>query len=214
MPLWTWSPTTRRYRLTTEGAAKFGNRAGTFISFETIQQLSIDYVERSIAQLDTSRLSSGAQSIQQWVEQSRTMLLNDYIAQYALGKGGITELDSKDINRLSELLLSQFQYLNDFANAIVKGQLSEAAILDRLSLYTSSSRQAFERANAAMIGADLPAYPGDGTTVCRTRCNCTWRIVETDTMFKCYWTIRPGENCPDCVARARKWNPIQVLKLN
>lgn len=94
--------------------------------------------------------------------------------------------------------------------------LYEAQIAARSRMYISSAREAFERANARAHGApDLPAYPGDGQTVCLTNCRCNWRIEEVYddegnlAGWNCYWEIdAAAENCPDCQANHSKWYPL------
>jgi hypothetical protein len=94
----------------------------------------------------------------------------------------------------------------------------EAQIAARSKMYLNSAREAFERAKARAYGLPtLPAYPGDGQTVCRTNCRCTWRIEElfddegNVIGWNCYWDMvdDPG-TCPDCTANAAKWSPLSI----
>lgn len=88
----------------------------------------------------------------------------------------------------------------------------------RALMYAQSLEQVYQRAYLAAKGEkaglpDLPAYPRDGSTRCRTNCNCTWSAIEqkSDTEYRVTWKIRPGENCDDCLARAKNWNPLRIV---
>ena len=88
----------------------------------------------------------------------------------------------------------------------------------RATMYAQSLEQVYQRAFLAAKGAqvglpDLPAYPRDGSTRCRTNCNCTWSAIErkSDTEYRVTWKIRPGENCDDCLSRAKNWKPLRIV---
>jgi len=64
---------------------------------------------------------------------------------------------------------------------------------------------------------ELPAYPGDGQTICLTNCACSWQIEEVYegevlTGWDCYWTlgIVKTEHCDDCLDNTGKWNPLFI----
>lgn len=96
--------------------------------------------------------------------------------------------------------------------------LHEAQIAARSRMYVRSAREAYERANARTRGApELPAYPGDGSTVCLTNCACHWELepVEDEATgeiveWEAYWTLGMTEHCPDCLERAEMWNPLRI----
>jgi len=93
-----------------------------------------------------------------------------------------------------------------------------AQVKARSQLYLNSARQAYERANARAMGApDLPAYPGDGSTICGVSCACGWRLKQVfdddgnPAGWEAYWEIdSAAENCPDCIQRSIEWNPLRL----
>jgi len=90
--------------------------------------------------------------------------------------------------------------------------LHEAQILARSDLYTASARQAFERANMRAHGIpELPAQPGDGSTICKTRDRCHWEYEQVEGGWNCTWVLDPAaEHCETCLERAEEWNPLFV----
>jgi len=135
-----------------------------------------------------------------------------YIAAAWTAKGGQQETTQADYGRIGRQLRDQYQFMHGFFEEISQGTLSLAEIKARSGLYVASSRQALE--SVAIAGGGnmprLPAYPGDGSTECRTNCKCEWRIVEVEDGFDCYWELNPAEHCGTCVGRAARWSPLRV----
>jgi hypothetical protein len=154
-------------------------------------------------------LAGGKLTLNEWLLQMRKIIKEAYIAEYSLAVGGIGNLTQSDYGRIGAMLKKQYQYLQNFAEDIAKGNLSQAQIAYRAKMYIDSSTQAFERANAIIQGVPhLPAYPGDGQTACRANCRCHWEIEKTDGGYNCYWRLGVAEHCDDCVANAAAWNPL------
>src|ERR1051326_3835700 len=70
--------------------------------------------------------------------------------------------------RLGPELQKQYRYLEDFSHQIADGGVSGGAIANRASLYAGSGQSSYWR--QATGSAELPAYPGDGTSPCLGRC--------------------------------------------
>ncbi|MFT4040690.1 MAG: hypothetical protein QM692_21095, partial [Thermomicrobiales bacterium] len=105
------------------------------------------------------------------------------------------------------------RYLRGFAEEIAAGTLSEAQVAARTQLYLASATQAYERGRAAgCVGLELPCYPADGGTRCLTNCRCHWDIKETADAWSAYYRTNAGETCPDCQARAARYNPYVQQK--
>jgi hypothetical protein len=87
----------------------------------------------------------------------------------------------------------------------------------RAQAYAQSLEQVYQRAfmlaKGQVIGMpDLPAYPRDGSTRCRTNCYCAWRIEKkSDTEYRAYWQLKPADHCEDCVRRSKDWNPLRIM---
>lgn len=90
----------------------------------------------------------------------------------------------------------------------------------RAEMYAKSLEQVYQRAYMRAKGEsvqlpDLPAYPRDGSTVCRTNCRCRWDVRRvSDTEYQAVWKLQPGENCPDCLERAVRWNPLRIVNID
>lgn len=163
-----------------------------------------------------------------WEAAMRAEIKREYIRQYLLGIGGEGSMTAQDWGSIGGMIADQYRYLDDFADLVAAGELSEGQIRARAAMYVNSAREAFERAQARAWGIPegaLPAYtdgrtayPGDGQTICLTNCNCSW--VLTDVYdddgaligWDCYWTLGPvkTDHCDDCETNASKWNPFEV----
>lgn len=218
-PLWLWDPRLSGgkggYRLTRAGAEATGQRAGTVIGYARMLSLRETYLERQRERTDAlaAQLFAGEMTIQEWVLAMREAIKETYITQYVLASGGRGQLGPTDWGRLGGLLRVQYGFLQRFAQDIVEGRYSSLeAIQNRAGMYLSSSRQAFERAEAARRGLSLPAYPGDGTSDCKTNCHCHWDFVEEVERWLCTWVRTVKDSCVTCVERAGRWAPYIIEK--
>jgi len=150
---------------------------------------------------------------QQWTLQARQQIKDQFIAQYLLGRGGRAAMTQADWGRLGAMLKTQYGFLQRFEQDLIDGKLSEAQAKMRLRMYLKAATQAHERALAIAKGIPpLPAYPGDGKTICRANCQCHWSCEQTEDEWLCTWTLGAAEHCPDCLDNAAKWNPLRVPK--
>lgn len=160
------------------------------------------------------KLAQGEMTVQQFTLATRDLLERGYVEQYALGKGGTNNLFAGDMAVLAGLLAAQYGYLQNFAQQIAAGELSAEQAAARVKLYMSSSTQAFERGQTAAYGRlVLPAYPGDGQTVCGVNCKCNWRIEEYEDRWECFWELNPADHCADCIENNLRWKPLVVTKV-
>ncbi len=173
------------------------------------------FIDKQKARIDaiTDKLVDGKINVQQWTLETRREIKDTYSALYAVSKGGMENVTQADWGKESVILREQYGYLNKFAEDIAAGKLSPGQINARSKLYIESASQMYEKGKAASKGMpDLPAYPGDGKTVCRANCRCSWDIKETDTEWLATWTLGEAEHCPDCVKNANHWNPLRMAK--
>lgn len=209
---WKWNDSAKRYTVTKEGAAILGRRAGTFVSVDTLndgREKFIDH-QKQRAQKLVGDLVEERTNMTQWVLNMREELKQVHLAQYMLAKGGKNNMTQADYGRVGAVLREQYQYLNNFASDIVTRDLSEAQIRARMNLYFNNSNASFERGRAASHGLQLPAYPADGATQCKSNCKCRWDIQEKETEWHCYWRLGEAEHCDDCVSNAGVWSPLVV----
>lgn len=203
---WEWDTKSQRYRDT---------RTGRYLSPQQVLGLRDRYTETVMTRADglTDRLVSSEITLRQWLLQARENVKAVYIDQYLLGRGGRRVMTPADWGRIGGMLRRQYQFLQRFADDIARGTMTPAQIRARFQLYFESSTQAFERAETRGRGVpNLPAYPGDGTTVCKARCRCHWQIEETEREWLATWSLGASEHCATCVTRAGEWNPLRLPK--
>ena len=93
---------------------------------------------------------------------------NIFSSQYLLAKGGRNAMFQADLDAIGEMLRTQYTFLQNFAEDVRAGELSQAQIAARSELYLDSSTQSHERGKAGRHGLVLPQYPGTATRfVCR-----------------------------------------------
>lgn len=164
-------------------------------------------------------VATGAISLGQWETAMRLQIKNAYIQQYLSGIGGVEMMGFAEYGSIGGMLTEQYGHLNNFAEQIAAGKLSEAEIIRRSEMYMNSSREAYERANARARGVpQLPQYPGDGNTQCLTNCACYWDIItewQEGAMvgWNCYWTLSVAEHCQGCLDNNANWSPLFVPML-
>lgn len=170
--------------------------------------------KQQVAELSAS-LAEGSITVQQWEAAMRTETKMAFITQFTMGKGGRNNMTYGDWGASGRMLRTQYQYLHNFALSVSDGELTEAQIAARSSLYMDASVQAYERGRTASYGMPrLTQYPGDGQTDCRTSCKCALRIEEDEGAWYVYWLLGPvkKEHCEDCAKLAVQWNPLEILK--
>lgn len=219
---WVWEEKTKRYRLTREGARGLGalgyeRQAGQFVGPATLRNLRETYnVKRAGVVVDLAgQVKAGSLSHSEWVMAMRQEIKTQYINQYVMARGGLGNMTQADYGRVGRMLRTQYGYLNEFGAAMTNNpQWSERYIAARSQLYLNSSTQAYEVANQMARGLPpLPAYPGDGKTVCLSNCNCYWDIREDEEAWYCTWMLTASEHCPDCVDNSRMYNPLTIPKM-
>ena len=205
-----WDPGERKYRDTNTGDYLSEGRVLEIVD-QSIQ-LSVNRAGAQAKELANNRLNYGE------VERGiRDELKKAYIRQYLLGRGGRSAMEASDWGILGSQLKNQYRYLNRLIFQSENEGLSEDLIKSRLSMYYRSSRQAYERASVQSYGAvELPAYPGDGSTLCMSNCKCYWQIEERLDFYSnlkgwdCYWRLSSAEHCVTCVNRSTSWNPLFI----
>lgn len=214
MPMpWIYNPNTHNYRDTT---------TGRLIKAKDIVRISGENLDRTlpIAKQLAHLLVTDQLKLQDWELLMREEIKSLYIQQYLLGKGGVENMTPADWGSIGGMLRVQYQYLNAFAHDIKSGNLTEAQIAYRAQLYFNSARQAFSKAYArARDWDELPAHPGDGTTICLTNCRCHWEKVGSKTYrwvldFEAEHCTSPGTDRygrpTGCLERGALWNPYAV----
>lgn len=192
---------------------------------EGLSQIAIDAFKRDARALSL-RLTSGEIGLPAWQTEARTLIKRAYVTQAAIGKGGWSNVTRSDWGRVGAMLSSrtggQYRYLDQFARDIANAEavgdpMSQARIAARLEMYGDSSRQSLAAADAAYRGilpSQLPALPGDGSTLCLTKCKCHWEYIEISPgIAEAHWELGIADHCESCLWRAENWSPWGVIKV-
>ena len=154
-------------------------------------------------------LEDGSKSIQQWLLEMRNAVRDTHVAQFLFGNGGANAIYQEDVTFVSAHILSQWGFLQAFAQAVTDGLLSVKQIRARSRNYGESSTRIYSEGRARAFGIVLPNYPADGSMECLIRCRCHWRIEKADeTTYNCYWTLDPlAQHCQTCLRYADTYKP-------
>ena len=203
-PLWYWDDSVKRYRSPV---------TGRFIGIDDMNGLRAEFMESQKERVEgvTNVYAAEAIDFKTYRNQVTDIIRQTYVDLYAMGAGGRNNLTAKDWGSIGGMLKEQYGYLNPFMDQIEAGELSQAQITVRLKMYINSASEAFWRAFARDIPIDLPHYPGDGSTACLTNCQCRWDIQFVPGVgYNCYWILGEAENCDDCIARTKEYNPYFI----
>lgn len=166
-------------------------------------------------------LIGGEITPREWEERMAQEIKGLHLTAYVTGRSGRWEdMTSQDYGSVGGVLRKQYRYLRRW-----RAQLSEPGVLEltdvegvvnRAKLYGAASSSTFERGHGAENGippGTLPAYPGDGTTLCLTNCKCWWsiRVISKERGdFDANWRLGPAEHCRTCRARAKDWLGLRI----
>ena len=167
------------------------------------------------------RLHAGEISVDTWSEAMQAQVKDVHIGAYLAGHSGDwSAMTQNDWGRLGNTLRGQYRYLRTWAMGLKEGDVlnetSLAQLAARADLYSAAASQSFEQGYSSEIGLSpsvYPAWPGDGTTNCRTRCRCRWsvRIVSKERGdYYISWKLGGAEHCVTCRRRARSWKNLEV----
>ena len=203
---WQWNQATHRYR---------NVETGKILTENTLIGLRDEMIDtwRGRVQGLADDLVDGKLTVQEWTLQMRREVSHIFSDEYLLAHGGRNSLLQGDLDALEEMLTTQYGFLQDFAEDVRAGNLSQAQIAARSELYLDSSTQSHERGKAARYGLTLPTYPADGSQICRARCRCRWDIDEGEDEFLCTWLLNVAvTHCDTCLGNAAAYKPLIVPK--
>lgn len=158
---------------------------GSFVSRAAILRLTERNLESYKPELKaiSQDLIDGKIGLALWEQKIAAKIKTGHIQSWALGRGGIDRLTNRDYGLMGTRIKDQYTYLRNFAQAIRRGELSEAQILARVELYA----EAF--------------YPTQQAAV-----------TEGHRLNGDLWyqnRLAAGENCPGCIAETGKgWQAI------
>jgi hypothetical protein len=149
----------------------------------------------------TKQLYAGEISLARWQVATASEIKNAHLAQAMFGAGGRANMGNAEWGRVGQTLKEQYRFLDQFAQQIALGHVSEAQALNRIEMYGDASQQSYwgewaqqrkgkkiyyrlhpaehcgdclDRAAGNPYTMDnLRGYPGDGSTKCGPRDKCT-----------------------------------------
>jgi hypothetical protein len=154
--------------------------------------------------------TNGELLLDDWHERMRRELRIAHQVLYQAGKSG--PLTPDDLARINQRVQEQIAYLDGFRADIEAGKLTPAQIRTRAQMYVKAGYASLQEGGTVGRGMPvLPAYPTMASE-CRINCRCYWRIIQLDEpgAWDCTWVSRASEVCPQCVARAAEWRPLQI----
>jgi hypothetical protein len=151
----------------------------------------------------------GEMTVGSWEEAMKKSIRELHTSVAAIARGGWDNMSWADWGRLGNPLKAQYQYLHNFAQAIVdrKDTISIEAIKARSHMYGEASGGSASLIEAGHVLEDLlPWLPRDGSTRCLTNCCCKWELEIIDKVgefyvLQCTWRLGPVEHCDDCKER-------------
>ena len=172
----------------------------------------------AITQL-AQRLANEEIDVSTWEEEMQRQIKRLHLHASVAGRSGDwSAIDSAAVSDMNATVREQLRYLRRWSNELagVEKEISARQVRNRGRLYGQASSQTFEKSHDAEKGIPqgiLPAYPGDGTTLCLTNCKCRWsfRVINKENGdFDCNWRLGAAEHCQTCRDRARSWLGLRI----
>ena len=203
-PTWVFDDRSKSYRDTA---------SGQYISPKEAIKRRDEFIEAQKAITDrlTDQLSSRQIDLNRWIMDMREVTKDTYSTEYMWGKGGRNNMTQRDWGIIGRELRDQYGFLDNFANDMAQGKLTEAQARVRARMYIDGGTQMYERARSESMGLPrLSQYPADGQTQCLTKCKCHLEYNKAESGWEVYWVLGDAEHCHDCEDMAAEWNPLQV----
>lgn len=178
-------------------------------AWETYRQHALDVLTRVIAALVAGRIT-----VRDFQRLMTERIQQDHAMATAIARGGVGQLTDADKQAVQQRVRAQLVYLDAWCGDLAADGLgSEALMRNRATLYLDAAQASLNATAATVLGLPtLPAYPGDGSSACLSRCGCFWGIHDLGNGdFDCYWLLSKLEHhCLQCPRRAIVWSPLKV----
>ncbi|MEO0595076.1 MAG: hypothetical protein AAF126_03100 [Chloroflexota bacterium] len=120
---------------------------GRFVSEDVVVAEMRTHVEATYSTLDslTERLYSGSITVQQWQVAVASELKDAHLAQSMFANGGRNNMTPVEYGRVGGVLADEYRYLQNFAEQIARGEISEAQARARIRQYGNATKQSYWR---------------------------------------------------------------------
>ena len=176
---------------------------------EMIEALPTLYVE-TCYQIAEDLANDG--DLERWHNFATDIVSEALTMSYMLGAGGIDMMTDELWGALGATVATQYDYLNNFAQSILIGEMTKLQIAARLAQYFAQARSNYWKGFTGSRGFTLPQVPGDGQTVCKGYCHCHLEFEETPLEWRIRWVLGLAEHCEDCVQLSLQWAPLVIRK--
>lgn len=157
-------------------------------------------------------LERGKITVDEWKAGMTTELQKLHTTAFIIGLGGLAHATAENFVTIAGIVATQVEFLHKWADELSKeAKHSAAKIKSRAILYLNAANATLLFALSSALGLPrLPAYPGERSH-CLVNCRCGWEFHQVTGGWDCVWVVNhDGETCPECVARGKEWNPLQV----
>lgn len=161
----------------------------------------------------TQRREDDSINTSAWEHAFGQTLSQYHLAAYSHGSGiPVQKLLPEDLNLVQTVVNKQLKYLKGYSKAWNEGRYKDRpeVALHRTNMYADATLGTWWMGHTR--GWPLPAYPGDGTTQCKTNCRCSWDVVELpgEGNANAIWLLGPADHCQTCMQRSEDWAPLQI----
>lgn len=170
-----------------KAAGRYRDRStGRFIAEKTVLNLGERYADdvlRPTLQRLTERFIAGDIELAVWQERMAKELKDAYIIEAQLGRGGARMMTPADYGRIGGRLNFEYRHLDNFAQEIKLGMLSDKQIAMRVDMYVNGARSSY--------------FDGLQSSMKESEYTQERRVLS------------PAEHCDDCVSYAAEgWQVI------
>lgn len=146
-PFWVWDTKSGRYRDRTTG------RFLSQTNLEKLQRRHIALIEKDIETIGELLIRRQI-SLETWQETTGRALKSLWLQEYALGRGGVKQVEPTEWLAVGRQLREQYSYLRGFSEDINRGYsvgkdgrqipMSESRFRARLNMYSKAAKTSFE----------------------------------------------------------------------
>ncbi len=151
-------------------------------------------------------------TVLEWQAEMEGLLARYHTAAYMLGVD--TEVLSQfDLETIDTFYQSQLGYLAAFTLEMIAAGVVLETMKARAEMYAGAICAPYWMGKTK--GLNLPAYPSDGSSECKSNDRCSLSINTLDAQrgdYDVFWVLDTSitDHCDTCKSRSTTWNPLLV----